>query len=152
MYKCKIIQNTWDTRYLPRKISLISFQRGQFFFWWYPAIFTSSSSFIKIQCFFWIILVPSPRLISLSIPPLLPLLRRALKQLGTKKNLHIIAFHDSLLFGYLSNWATRENLRISILSPHPAVSCTYQTHSIKLSVSEGDLITPFPSPELICLL
>ena len=125
------------------------------FFWWYPAIFTSSSSFIKIQCFFWIILVPSPRLISLSIPPLLPLLRRALKQLGTKKSLHIIAFHISLLFGYLSNWATRENLaylKQPIRSPHPVVSSTYQPHSIKLSVSEGDLITPFPSPELICLL
>ena len=43
-------------------------------------------------------------------------------------------------------------LKQPIRSPHPAVSSTYQPHSIKLSVSEGDLITPFPSPELIRFL
>ena len=128
-------------------ISLISFQRGQFF--------SCHIYFLKIQCFLWIILVPSPRLISLSIPLLLPLLRRALKQLGTKKSLHIIAFlHFSALWVLikLGNHGKPAYLKQPIPSPHPAVSSTYQPHSIKLSVSEGDLITPFPSPELIRFL
>ena len=121
----------------------------------FPAISTSSNSCIKIQCFLWIILVPSPRLISLSIPLLLPLLRRALKQLGTNKSLHIIAFlHFSVLWVLikLDNQGKPAYLKQPIRSPHPAVSSTYQPHSIKLSVSEGDLISPFPSPELIRFL
>ena len=43
----------------------------------------------------------------------------------------------------LGNHGKPAYLKQPIRSPHPAVSSTYQPHSIKLSVSEGDLITPF---------
>ena len=56
--------------------------------------------------------------------------------------------HFSALWVFikLGNQGKPAYLKQPIRSPHPAVSSTYQPHSIKLSVSEGDLITPIPSP------
>ena len=53
--------------------------------------------------------------------------------------------HFSALWVFikLGNQGKPTYLKQPIRSPHPAVSSTYQPHSIKLSVSEGDLITPF---------
>ena len=62
--------------------------------------------------------------------------------------------HFSALWVFikLGNQGKPAYLKQPIRSPHPSVSSTYQPNSIKLSVSEGDLITPFPSPELIRFL
>ena len=62
--------------------------------------------------------------------------------------------HFSALWVFikLGNQGKPAYLKQPIRSPHPSVSSTYQPHSIKLSVSEGDLITPIPSPELIRFL
>ena len=62
--------------------------------------------------------------------------------------------HFSALWVFIKfgNQGKPANLKQPIRSPQTAVSSTYQPHSIKLSVSEGDLITPIPSPELVRFL
>ena len=56
------------------------------------------------------------------------------------------------VFIKLGNQGKPAYLKQPIRSLHPTVRITYQPHSIKLSVSEGDLITPIPSSELIRFL